>query len=59
MTIDEMKSFAQLTLQGEGTIPKRVDLLNRQQERVLNQVNQFMTYLSMIEHKLEKYSEKF
>src|SRR5690606_31176459 len=55
MTIDEMKTFAQLTLQGKGTIPKRVDLLNRQQERVSNQINQLTSYLSMIEYKLEKY----
>ncbi|MNJ39567.1 HTH-type transcriptional regulator AdhR [compost metagenome] len=57
MNIEEMKTFAQLTLQGDETIPKRVDLLNRQQERILNQVNQLIAYLSMIEHKLEKYSE--
>lgn len=59
MTIEEMKTFAQLTLQGDGTIPKRVDLLNRQKERVSNQIDQLMTYASMIEHKLEKYGEKF
>lgn len=58
MTIEEMKTFAQLTLQGENTIPSRVDLLNRQKERVMNQVSQLTTYLSMIEHKLEKYGAK-
>lgn len=58
MTIEEMKGFAQLTLQGDQTIPERVGLLNRQKERVANQIKQLMNNMSMIEHKLEMYKEK-
>ncbi|XOQ12540.1 MAG: MarR family transcriptional regulator [Shouchella clausii] len=58
MTIEEMKGFSQLTLQGDKTIPERVKLLNRQKERVANQVKQLMKNMSMIEQKLEIYREK-
>lgn len=56
MTVEEMRTFSQLTLQGDETIPQRIDLLNQQQERVLSQVSQLNTYLSMIKYKIQKYS---
>lgn len=58
MTIEEMKRFSQLTLQGDKTIPERVKLLNLQKERVANQVKQLMKNMSMIEQKLEMYREQ-
>ncbi|GGO01910.1 MerR family transcriptional regulator [Saccharibacillus kuerlensis] len=56
MTIEEMKTFSHLTLQGDETVPQRIALLNQQQERVMSQVSQLNTYLSMIKYKIEKYS---
>ncbi|MFB5763699.1 MerR family transcriptional regulator [Paenibacillus medicaginis] len=58
MTIEEMKEFAQLTLQGDNTILERVDVLNRQKERIANRIDQLMINMSMIEQKLEAYREK-
>lgn len=57
MTIVEMKEFARLTLQGDETINERMDRLHNQKARVKSQVDQLVSYMSMIEHKLEFYSK--
>jgi DNA-binding transcriptional MerR regulator len=58
MTIAEMKDFARLTLQGDETIDERMNRLHKQKARVKAQVDQLVSYMSMIDHKLEFYSEK-
>jgi DNA-binding transcriptional MerR regulator len=58
MTIVEMKEFARLTLQGDETIDERMNRLHKQKARVKSQVDQLVSYMSMIDHKLEFYSEK-
>lgn len=55
MTIVEMKEFARLTLQGVETIDERRDRLHKQKARIQSQVNQLVSYMSMIDQKLDNY----
>jgi DNA-binding transcriptional MerR regulator len=57
MTIVEMKEFARLTIQGNETVEERMNRLHKQKTRVKAQVDQLLSYMSMIDHKLEFYSE--
>ncbi|MDQ0220342.1 MerR family transcriptional regulator [Peribacillus cavernae] len=56
MTIDEMKKFAQLTIQGQETTKERITLLEEQKERINSQINQLLNRMSMIDYKIKFYS---
>ncbi|ALC80203.1 MULTISPECIES: MerR family transcriptional regulator [Bacillus] len=56
MNIAEMKEFAKLALQGDETMQERVQILQAQKDRVKTQVNNLMSYIPMIDHKMETYT---
>jgi DNA-binding transcriptional MerR regulator len=58
MTITEMKRFAQLTIQGDETTEERVTLLQEQKKRVKSQIDQLLTYMSMIDYKIKLYTDQ-
>ncbi|MBW7459630.1 MerR family transcriptional regulator [Paenibacillus sepulcri] len=58
MTILEMKEFAKLTLQGSETIEERMNRLHKQKARVKAQADKLMSFMSMIDHKLDFYSNE-
>ncbi len=58
MTIKEMKEYARLTFQGDDTISEREQLLKKQKTRLNLKIEQLEIYMSMINHKLDIYSEK-
>jgi Predicted transcriptional regulators len=58
MTVKELKQFVQLIPGGENTIGKRVEMLNKQKERIQQEIVQLIRYTSMIDHKIKLFTLK-
>jgi DNA-binding transcriptional MerR regulator len=55
MPVIDIKKFVNLLVQGDHTIEKRIDLLQKQKENVQSQVNQLMSYIQMLDEKVKLY----
>jgi DNA-binding transcriptional MerR regulator len=55
MPVIDIKKFVNLLVQGDHTIEKRIDLLQKQKENVQSQVNQLMSYIQMLDGKVKLY----
>ena len=57
MSIDEMKEYLDLCLQGESTIPQRKEMLAKKQEALLASIQELKDSISYIEWKQGFYDE--
>ncbi|WP_028777749.1 MerR family transcriptional regulator [Shimazuella kribbensis] len=55
MPVIDIKKFVNLLVQGDHTIENRIDLLQKQKENVQSQVNQLMSYIQMLDGKVQLY----
>ncbi|WP_445491352.1 MerR family transcriptional regulator [Niallia sp. 03133] len=55
MTISDLKEFVRLERQGDKTIDPRIDMLQKQKEKVESQVEQIMAYQKKINDKITWY----
>lgn len=58
MSISQLKDFADLTLQGDGTIDQRLQMLGQQRTKIEAQVDTLMSFISMINFKIDMYSKQ-
>lgn len=56
MSIAEMKKFAQLVIQGDESKNDRIKLLQQQNTRIKDQMEQLAHCMELINHKIELYS---
>lgn len=56
MSIAQLKEFADLSLEGEGTVDQRILMLKEQRNKVKSQVDSLMSYISMINFKIDMYA---
>lgn len=52
MSISQLKDFADLALQGDGTIDQRFQMLAEQQKKIEEQVETLQSYINMIGFKM-------
>ncbi|WP_226003237.1 MerR family transcriptional regulator [Paenibacillus sp. BJ-4] len=57
MSISKLKNFVELTVQGEETTDQRVNMLKDQRIFIEKQVDTLLQYISMINHKIDMYSQ--
>lgn len=57
MSIETMKSYLALCLQGEASIPQRSDMLQKQKERLLDKIETLNVSVRYIEHKQAFYAD--
>lgn len=55
MPVIDIKKFVNLLVQGDHTIKDRIDLLQKQKENVQSQVDQLMSYIQMLDGKVQLY----
>jgi DNA-binding transcriptional MerR regulator len=55
MPVIDIKKFVNLLVQGDHTIEHRIDLLLKQKENVQSQVDQLMSYIQMLDRKVQLY----
>jgi DNA-binding transcriptional MerR regulator len=55
MPVIDIKKFVNLLVQGDHTIEHRIDLLQKQKENVQSQVDQLMSYIQMLDRKVQIY----
>ncbi|MCH5585605.1 MerR family transcriptional regulator [Shimazuella sp. AN120528] len=55
MPVKEIKKFVSLLMMGEQTIEDRITILLRQKENVQSQVDQLLSYIQMLDGKVEFY----
>jgi DNA-binding transcriptional MerR regulator len=55
MPVIDIKKFVNLLVQGDHTIENRIDLLQKQKESVQSQVDQLMSYIQMLDRKVQLY----
>jgi DNA-binding transcriptional MerR regulator len=53
MTINELKQFVRLLQGGDETLEKRMDILNKQKERIQLEIDKLIQCTSMIDQKIE------
>ncbi|MGN7490041.1 MerR family transcriptional regulator [Paenibacillus sp. SAF-054] len=58
MSIAEMKKFAQLVIQGDESKNERIQLLQQQNMRIQNQMEQLTRCMELINRKIELYSSQ-
>ncbi|SEO82165.1 DNA-binding transcriptional regulator, MerR family [Paenibacillus sophorae] len=58
MSISQLKDFVELTVQGDGTTEQRIQMLELQKKTVQEQVNTLMSYIGMIDFKIDMYSKE-
>ncbi|AKG37854.1 MerR family transcriptional regulator [Paenibacillus durus ATCC 35681] len=58
MSISQLKEFVELTVQGDATIEERIQMLELQKKTVQDQVNTLMSYIGMIDFKIDRYSKE-
>lgn len=56
LTVEAIVEYVSLSLQGEDTVPARLDLLRSQREVLLEQRRQMDEALTRLDHKIEHYS---
>ena len=57
MSIQEMKEYLELCLQGETTIPKRKEILARKRQELLNRIAQLEDAVCYVDKKQEFYDD--
>lgn len=55
MPVIDIKKFVNLLVQGDHTIEDRIDLLQKQKENVQSQVEQLLSYIQMLDGKVQLY----
>lgn len=55
MSIAQLKEFADLSLEGEGTLKQRIGMLAEQRGKIEMQVETLMSYIAMINFKMDLY----
>ncbi|AIQ14556.1 MerR family transcriptional regulator [Paenibacillus durus] len=58
MSISQLKEFVELTVQGDATTEERIQMLELQKKTVQDQVNTLMSYIGMIDFKIDMYSKE-
>lgn len=58
MSIAQLKEFADLSLQGDGTIDERIHMLDQQRTKIESQVDTLMSYIKMINFKMDMYAKQ-
>lgn len=58
MPIKEMKHFVSLMLEGDETIPDRIDMLHHHKENIEENIKQMENYLENVKHKISYYENK-
>ena len=58
MSIQQIREFVELYQYGDGTIPRRVEILEQQRESVHQQIRMLQQYLVTVEHKIAFYQER-
>lgn len=58
MSIAQLKEFAALSLEGDGTIDERIHLLGQQRSAIESQVDTLMSYIEMINFKINMYADQ-
>lgn len=55
MSLDSIKEYVELCLEGDSTIPKRCDIIRTQREKVRAQLEEAQRRLQYMDHKIELY----
>lgn len=55
MSLDSIKEYVELCLEGDSTIPKRCDIIRTQREKVRAQLEEAKRRLQYMNHKIELY----
>ena len=55
MSLDSIKEYVELCLEGDSTIPKRCDIIRTQREKVRAQLEEAKRRLQYMDHKIELY----
>ncbi len=58
MPLKEIRSFVQLTQEGEHTLPRRCEILSRHRDHVVQRVKEMQSYLDKVDWKLNFFTEK-
>lgn len=58
MSIAQLKEFADLSLEGYGTIDQRIHMLNEQRNKIESQVDTLKSYIAMINFKIDMYTKQ-
>lgn len=58
MSISRLKGFADLTLKGDETIDRRMQMLAEQRKFIQEQIDTLMSYMEMIDFKTEMYAKQ-
>ncbi|WP_141430436.1 MerR family transcriptional regulator [Bacillus sp. 03113] len=56
MAVSDIKEFVRLIIKGDETIDQRILMLKKQKENLKTQVDELMSYQSMINQKINLYS---
>lgn len=58
MPIKQIKQFVEWTMEGDGTLPQRLEMMQQQQINVLQQIRDAEEYLTKIQQKIEIYERE-
>jgi hypothetical protein len=57
MTLEEMNRFRELSKQGNGTIPKRISILEEHNQMIQREISKLYETQKIIEYKMSHYRE--
>ncbi|MDR1950033.1 MAG: MerR family transcriptional regulator [Spirochaetaceae bacterium] len=59
MSIKQIKSFVELSLEGDETLPERCEMLREHKKLVENQIEEMQRYLQKVTHKIDYFSRQY
>lgn len=57
MPLKAVKNYEELTLQGESSVPQRIDILAKQKENVLSKITELQKQAELIDSKIARYQD--
>ncbi|MFD1675939.1 MerR family transcriptional regulator [Alicyclobacillus fodiniaquatilis] len=55
MSVQEIKAYRELVNAGTSTLPERIELIQNQRQKLLNEIEEKRSQLVHLDHKLERY----
>ena len=57
MSLDQIKSYFDLVIEGEETVPQRYQIMLKQQQKTLDEINELQNHLTTINYKVAHYAD--
>ncbi|MQS46104.1 hypothetical protein FHL03_11505 [Lactobacillus salsicarnum] len=57
MPLDQIKQYFDLVIQGEDTVPERYQIMLKQQQKTLDEINELQNHLTTINYKVAHYAD--